>query len=265
MNFNLLKQSLSDRKLSLSVYAASVALYGIIILAIWPSIQTSGISELWDRYPESLRKVFGATINFTEFDGFITLEYLGQMWVIIMAAFVIGVATSSLAGEIEKGSMELLLSQPVSRRSIVVSRHFYMSIMLIALIAATMLPLMIGAPLVDGELSNTGVAAVSLLAFLFYEAIGSIAFFFSAIASSRGRALFAALGILIGSYALDLLSKFNEFIDNFHFLSLFYYYDPYRYLNSSSIAWGDLAVMVSITVVSTAAAVVWFERRDIAV
>lgn len=265
MNFNLLKQSLVDRRLSLSIYAASVALYGVLILAIWPSMQTSGISEMWDRYPESIKKAFGATINFAQFDGFITLEYLAQMWVIIMAAFAIGVATASLAGEIEKGTMELLLSQPISRRSIVVTRHIYMSITLIALIAATMLPLMIGAPLVDGELNNKGVAAVSLLAFLFYEAIGSMAFFFSSIASSRGRALFASLGILIASYTLDLLAKFNEFIDNFHFLSLFYYYDPYRYIHDASIAWGDLAVLAAITLICTAAAVTWFERRDIAV
>jgi len=265
MNFNLLKQSLAERRVSLTIYAASVALYGVIILAIWPSMQTSGISEMWDRYPESIKKAFGATINFAQFDGFITLEYLAQMWVIIMAAFAIGVATSSLAGEIEKGSMELLLSQPIARRTIVVTRHFYLSVTLVALIAATMIPLMIGAPLVDGELSNKGVAAVSLLAFLFYEAIGSVTFLFSAIASSRGRALFAALVILIASYTLDLLAKFNEFIDNFHFLSLFYYYDPYRYMHDASIAWGDLAVLAVITLVSTAAAVIWFERRDIAV
>lgn len=265
MNFNLLKQSLADRRVSLLIYAASVALYGIMILAIWPSMQASGISEMWDRYPESIKKAFGATINFGEFDGFIALEYFAQMWVIIMAAFAISLATGALAGEIEKGSMELLLSQPISRRSIVITRHFYFSISLLALIAATMLPLMIGAPLVDGELSNMGVAAVSLLAFLFYGAIGSMAFFFSSISSSRGKALFASLGVLIGSYALDLLSKFNDFIDNFHFLSLFYYYDPYRYLHDASIAWGDLAVLAAIIVVSTGAAVTWFERRDIAV
>src|SRR5665811_1886695 len=159
VNLNLLKQSLADRRLSLLVYASSVALYGIMILAIWPSMRSSGLSEMWDRYPENIKKAFGATINYAEFDGFVTLEYFASMWVIIMAAFAISLATGALAGEIEKGTMELLLSQPIARRSIVITRHFYFSISLLALIGATMLPLMIGAQLVDGELSNTGVAA----------------------------------------------------------------------------------------------------------
>lgn len=265
MNYNLLRQSFAERRVSLLIYAIGVAAYGIMILAIWPSMQNTGITELWDRYPESIKKAFGASINFGTFDGFMTLEYFAQMWVIVMAAYAISVATGSLAGEIEKGTMELLLGQPISRRAIVVTRHLYFSLGLIVLIAATMAPIIIGAPFAGGDISYRGLAALSLQAFLFYGAIGSIAFFFSASFSSRGRALFASLGILIASYALDLLSKFSDFVNHFHRLSLFSYYDPYRYVHDVSFAWGDLAVLAAISVFFTTGAVVWFERRDIAV
>lgn len=265
MNYNLLRQSFAERRVSLLIYAIGVATYSVMILAIWPSMQNTGISELWERYPESIKKAFGASINFATFDGFMTLEYFAQMWVIVMAAYAISVATGSLAGEIEKGTMELLLGQPISRRAIVITRHMHLSLGLIVLIAATLVPIIVGAPVVDGEISYKGLAFLSLQAFLFYAAIGSIAFFFSASFSSRGRALFASLGILIASYALDLLSKFSNFVDHFHRLSLFNYYDPYRYLHDLSFAWGDLAVLTAIVVFFTAAAIVWFERRDIAV
>jgi len=101
--------------------------------------------------------------------------------------------------------------------------------------------------------------------FLFFTAIGSVTFFFSALFSSRGRAIFVSLGIIIFSYALDILAKINDTIGNVHFISIFYYWDPYRYLHDLDFAWVDLAVLAGISIVSTAAAVIWFERRDIAV
>lgn len=265
MNFNLIRRSFVDRRISLSIYAAGVILYSFFILLIWPSLRDSGLSQLWEAYPENLKKAFGAGINFTEFDGYLTIEYLSNMWVILIAVFGIGAASNALSGEIEKGTMELLLAQPVSRRSIVVSRHFYFSLALILLIIATLVPIAIGSPVVGGNINYAGLLAVSLLAFLFFGAIGSYTFLFSSMFNSRGMSIAVATGVIIFSYALDLLSKFNETVDNFHFLSLFNYYDPYRFLHDASLAWGDLAVLAGIIVVCTGGAVIWFQRRDIAV
>lgn len=262
---NLLHRGLTDRRVSLLVYACGLAAYSIFIVAIWSSVKNTQIEQLWNSYPESLRKAFGASINLGTFDGFFTLEFLNQMWPLVLSVFSIGFATASLAGEVEKGTMEMLLAQPVARRTVVTARHLLYSLTLLALIATTLVPVIVGAPIVGGSISYTGLAALSLQAFLFFAAIGSYSFFFAAIFSSRSLAIFVSAGVLIFAYALDIMSKFNDFINHFHFLSLFNYYDPYRYLHDASFAWGDLAVLAGTIVISTAAAVLWFERRDIAV
>lgn len=265
MNVNLIRRGFADKRISLAIYAAGVLLYAVFILAIWPSMETSGLSQIWENYPENLKKAFGATINFASFDGFITLEYLSNMWVIIMAVFAIGTGANALSGEIERGTMELLLAQPITRRSVVVSRHFYFSLALIGLIVAALAPIAVGASLVGGEINYHGLLAVGILAFFFYGAIGSYTFMFSSMFNSRGMSISLASGVIIFAYALDLLSKFNDTVNNFHFLSLFDYYDPYRHLHDASYAWGDIAVLAGIIVVCTGVAVTWFERRDIAV
>ncbi len=264
---NLLVRALLDRRLSLGIYCLGAAAYSIMIIAIWPSMSDdlATLEQLWENYPEGLKAAFGAGVSITTIDGFLTLEYFALMWVIIVAPFAIAVTTGAIAGEIEKGTMELLLSQPLPRRVIALTRLAYLKIGLALIIAATMLPILIGVPLIDEQASFSGILALSLQGYLLFLAIGGIGFLFSSLASDRGRAVFLAVGVLIFSYALDLLSQFSDIVENFHFLSLFNYYDPYRYLSSADIAWGDLAVLLAIAVATDLAATAIFQRRDIAV
>lgn len=268
MNLNVLRRSIADKRLSILVYAIGVAAYAVMILAIWPSLREniSALNDLWQSYPEGIRKAFGGeNMSFATFDGFLSVEYFNQMWVIVMTAFSISIATGAIASEIEKGTMELLLAQPVSRRSLLLTRHLFFELGLLFLIGATLIPIAIGSPLVNGDMNHLGLLAFVVPSFLFFTAIGSSTFFFSVLFNSRGTAIFVSLGIIIISYALDILAKINDTIGNAHFLSIFYYWDPYRYLHDIDFAWGDLAVLVAITLISTAAAVYRFERRDIAV
>lgn len=256
-----------DRRVSLLVYCLGVAAYSLMIIGIWPSMQGNleTLEQLWENYPEGLRAAFGASVSITSFDGFLTLEYFSLMWVIIVAAFSISVSTAAFAGEIEKGTMEMLLSQPVSRPVIAFSRMAYHKIGLVLIIAATMMPVIISVPLMDEELNMTGVLALCLLGFMLFLSIGSIGFFFSSFMNDRGRAIFMVVGVLIFSYALDILAQFNDTVESLNFLSLFNYYDPFRYIHDADIAWGDLAVLLVVSFVCSLAATVIFKRRDVAV
>lgn len=267
ININLLRRSFADRRISLLIYAAGVAAYSLLILAIWPSMSgnLATLEQLWENYPDAIKNMFGANVSITTFDGFLTLEYFSLMWVIIVVAFSISVATSSIAGEIEKGTMELLLSQPITRRATVITRMIFHLAGLVLIILATILPIVALTPLIDAELDYAGVLALCASSLVFYLAFASVAFLVSALLSDRGRAIFISVGILIFSYAIDILASFNETIDRIHFLSFFDYYDPYRYLHDVSFAWGDLVILAALFVVCSIGAVVWFEKRDIAV
>ncbi|MFA6000721.1 MAG: ABC transporter permease subunit [Thermoleophilia bacterium] len=268
MNFNVLRRSIADKRLSILVYAVGVAAYAVMILAIWPSLRenVSTLNQMWESYPEGIRKAFGGeNFTFATFDGFLSVEYFNQMWVIVMTAFSVSIATGAISSEIEKGTMELLLAQPVSRRSLLLTRHLFFELGLLFLIGATLIPIAIGAPVAGGDIDYMGLLAMVVPSFLFFTAIGSFTFFFSVLFNTRGTAIFVSLGIIIISYALDILAKINDTISNVHFLSIFYYWDPYRYLHNLDFAWVDLIILTIIALISTTAAVYRFERRDIAV
>lgn len=267
VNLNMLWRGILDRRLSLTIYCLGVAAYGLMIVAIWPSMQESlgTLEQLYETYPEGLRAAFGVETTITTFDGFLTLEYFSLMWLIIVLPFAITISTGAFAGEIEKGTMELLLAQPIRRSTIALTRMAYLKIGLLLIMAATMIPVMIGGLMVDEQLSVAGLLSLSLLGFLFFLSFGSIGFLVSAMMSDRGRSVFLVVGVLIVSYAIDLLSQFSDFVNNFHFLSLFDYYDPFRYIHDADIAWGDLAVLLGVSIIAFSAATFIFKRRDIAV
>ncbi|MHB1389773.1 MAG: hypothetical protein ACYCXF_00845 [Thermoleophilia bacterium] len=116
-----------------------------------------------------------------------------------------------------------------------------------------------------GELRYLGLLAMVPSSFLFFTAIGSITFFFSAMFNNHGRAIFASLGPVFISYVLDIFAKLYYAVSHINLLSIFYCWDPNRYPHGAYFAWGDLMVLAGISVLTRAAAVVWFERCDIAV
>jgi ABC-2 type transport system permease protein len=267
IDYNMLARSFRDRRISLAIYCLGVAAYSLMIIAIWPSMQGNleTLEQLWENYPEGLKAAFGADVVITSFDGFLTLEYFSLMWIIIVAPFAISVSTAAFSGEIEKGTMELLLSQPISRRLIAFSRMAFLELGLLLIVFATMIPVVIGTPLVDEDIKFAGILSLGLLGFILFLCIGSIGLLFSCLMSDRGRAIFLVVGVLIFSYALDILAQFSDTVEKVHFLSLFDYYDPFRYIHNADVAWGDLAVLGGIMIVADVLATVIFRRRDIAV
>src|SRR5660398_109677 len=78
---------------------------------------------MMDVFTDELMAILGAAgTDFTTLGGFMGVEYLNMFWVFIVAAAVIMFAAGALGGAVDEGTMELTLSQPVSRMEVAVSR-----------------------------------------------------------------------------------------------------------------------------------------------
>src|SRR5680860_1354768 len=89
-----------------------------MIVAFFPLVEANPgyvdmAKEVWS---EELMAAFGgAGLEFTTLGGFLGIEYLSLIWVFILGAAVITFAAGAIGGAVENGTMEVTLSQPVSR------------------------------------------------------------------------------------------------------------------------------------------------------
>jgi ABC-2 type transport system permease protein len=195
----------------------------------------------------------------------VTIGYAHPLLYAFTWTFLLATCTRVLAGEIERGTADLLLGLPLSRAKI------YTSVSLVCLLAG----LPIGGTVLFGTwvgetafsmwepLDLPGLAVVTVNMLALYVAIGSGTLFAASLASRRGPAIAAVLAILLGSFLLSFLGQFWTFFERINFLSILHYYQPLPIIRAESWPWGHLVVLLSIAAAFWLLGLWRFTRRDI--
>ncbi len=217
--------------------------------------------------PELLSGLFGGLFgSLTPLETWMMTLFTHPFVLTLFSVVVISVATRSLAGEVDRGTIDLLLSYPVARWQPVAA---CVVVLLGALLLQTLVlwlsfraGLEIGGIEIPESLGSLRWVAANLMAL--FCAVSGVALFFSATASDYGRALGRGLGFVIVSFLLNLLANLWSRIELLDVLSVFHYYRPQPIVEQGGPMVGDLAVLSLLTLVGWVGALVAFSRRDIA-
>jgi len=269
-----LRLFLSNLKLSrwgLIAWAGIIFLYGVLTMYLYPTMAESNIDILGylNSLPEAMKVAFGYEgVDFTTFnltpEAFATLEFL-VLWPLLIGIYGI-FASIGIAREAERGTLDLLLAQPVKRYKVLISKFsvFVFAALLIAV--ASLLGLVLGTAIINESVNTASLALVLVEAFLFVLALASIALLCSTIFLEPRKSLLAAGVFMAGSYILNfivpILSDSFSWLRN---LSLFSYYQPNEVVSSASLNGTAVAVYTAVAIVCFIAALVVFQRRDLTV
>ena len=261
-------RSLKDKKITLLVLCLVGIGFVFMYSAIFPSIksQSDTFNELLKAYPMDVMKAMGIdSLDMSTLQSFLCMEYFSLLWPILAIMVGVTFAGYSLAGEIEAGTMPLLLSLPLSRQKIFWGK-FLATVMAIAIftVATTWVVWPIGA-IFGAKIPLGNLAWLSLFAFLFCLTVAGVATFFSAIFNEKGRAYFISTGIFLLMYVASAVAALKEQFSDLRFVSLFSYFKAtsilvYGQINTQ-IYWFTLIV----TFVLVMAACAWFTRKNISV
>lgn len=107
-------KSLRDQRRGLLGWSIGVVLIVLLESAIWPTFSDmSGMQDFLKNYPEAMRKLFNLD-QFTTGTGFLNAELFTFMLPILFLVFAIGRGARGVAGEEERGTLEVLLLNGVS-------------------------------------------------------------------------------------------------------------------------------------------------------
>ena len=193
----------------------------------------------------------GSNINFNKPSDFLAVQMLHPVVMVLACLWGIGRAAGAISGEIEKGTMELLLSQPVPRDRLIFA-HLLVDLLVIPLLctanlAGTQFGLWaVGDFVVDySVISKAGLpgvdpnrarevlavsakdqwgAAVALMSLMF--AISGITMLISACGRSRWRVIGWAVLVIMVMFIVNVLGQLWTDIGFLRPLSVFYYYQP---------------------------------------
>ncbi|MXW23575.1 MAG: ABC transporter permease subunit, partial [Chloroflexi bacterium] len=172
---------------------------------------------------------FGEIDDFSDPRQFFQVEFF--TWSpVLMTVFAIIVGGALLAREEGAGTLELLLSQPLTRRSLFLGKAVGVVIAVVALLLLAGAGFLLTAPWVDlkGEVAvgELVVAPLSLLPFTWFALAATM--LTATLTPTRGRAwaLMAAAAFL--AYALHIASGLVSSIEGLRYVTPYYYSDAQR-------------------------------------
>jgi ABC-2 type transport system permease protein len=254
---NVFTKTTRDRWKGTAIGAATVALLFFLGMASYRSIDLAVYTDLPD--------AFRSLMNIPKDADVASLAYgaiYGSYGALTLAALALSMGSASIAGEERKGTLGLLLGNPKSRTTVLLSKAA--SLVLLTGLGAFVLW---GAGRLAPVMLDIDVTGMKVGAFLFHMFVTAVFFGFLAMAigawtGSSGLASGTTAGVMVVSFfaagLLPLVGGLESAAKAF----------PWYYFNGSlpvinGVEWGHIGVLLTGCVLFAVAAVIGVNRRDL--
>lgn len=262
---NVFTKSMRDLRRSLLWWSIGLAGLVATMMAVYPSVRDNPeLNRLVQDYPEALKAfiAFGGSVDYVSGAGYLGSELFSFMVPLLLAIAAIGSGAAAIAGEEERGTLELLLSQPVTRRRVAVEKLAATIAEVGTLSAVLWLALWAGVALTGMEISSWEALSASLTAGALALTFGAIAFLVGAATGRKALAIGLAAAVAVASYLVNALAALVNELEPLQKFSPFYHYaigDPLR----QGIAPAHAGVLIGVAAVAAVAGIAAFDRRDL--
>ncbi len=240
---------------------------GLVALTILYSISYRSIAGVKaaavNDYPASLKQALNLQ-DLTSPAGYLGSTAFGIPLLLLTTIFVIGFATTAIAGEEESGALDLMLAYPVGRSSVVLARMAVMmgALTTMGIVLDVVLFLLRGPTGLD--VGSAELVATTVTWLFMGCCLGSIGLFLSAVLGRRSLTLGVSAAGALFAY---LAGSFLPLVDGLRWIRLlspYYWFDEGNPL-SNGLQPGNCALLLAATVVFSFLAAAALNRRDIRV
>jgi len=263
---NVFLKSLRDLRRSFAWWTVGLAGYVALIASVYPTVRDNpDLEKLVESYPEALKAfvAFGGQFDFTSAAGYLGSELFSFMMPALFLVAAVGHGAGTLAGEEERGTIDLLLSSPLSRTRVALEKLAAMCVELAALGVVLWLALWVGARAFSMEVSVAHLASATALLVVLALAYGAIAFMVAAATGRKTLAIGLTVALAVGAYLVNSLASLVEVLEPFQKATPFYHYAVADPLRQGLDPWHTL-FLIAVGAVATAGGVLLFDRRDLA-
>lgn len=173
-----------------------------------------GILTILNTFPKGLLKVIGAEqIDLTTPLGMLSLGYIHPLPWLAVLTWIVGQASESISGEIERGTLDLVLAQPISRKKVFLTRMLVVCTGLGLIGMAMWLGTVLGLHTFikpSERPSSWPFWRAGVTVFWIGWCVAGYAFFFSSLARTRMHAISAAVALTVLQELFNVVGSFWE-------------------------------------------------------
>lgn len=262
---NLIKQTIRNQWRSYIFLCGLLVLFSLLNIWVIGIMNTNdAMNHLIKQMPSIFKSMIGADdVRHLTNQHFILLTYTHPFPLVIILSFSIGLASRALAGEIETGTMELLLSRAITRSQIVISIILILVLGTFFMTLAVYFGLSLGAHRFDILYPPMIFHRIWLNFYLFHLALAAISLGISSLCSERSRVISSVVGLLLVMFFMDFFSRSIDALEILKYATIFTCFGPMRILMTRALNWHHLTILGAVILLGFGFSLLYFRRRDI--
>ncbi len=243
------------------ILTGSFIVVSMFFLAVFPAMQ-EGAAAIEEAFPEYLFGLMGFEELHT-IEGFLGGYIYPLIWVVFGGIYFAYISAGMIAGDIQTRRMDLTLSNPVSRESVLLQKVASLWVPIAVLNLGLGIALFAGVRLVGETIDPVVLGLVHLLSVPYLLVCAGLGIVLSVVVDRVETAQVTAIGLV---FMLWLVEGLSEMSPDFEWIGTF---TPHRYYDSTEIlvheefAFTDAGILLATFLVLAGIAAVVFVRRDI--
>ncbi len=264
MNGPLFGRTLAANRVRMLACALGLLVWGAILPVMYATFAKDvaaimGTNPLFEQFSR-----FGGGDLFS-LDGAIALGFIHPFTLLLMGIMAIGYPAIAIAGERQRGTLEVILARPISRRAmyatVYVAGLLFLGILLAVLLGANVASAMVMG--VGDEVAMDRIPVLWLSGWLLFVAFMSVGFAASVSFDRMPPALGVPLVFLLVNYLADAIGSLWPDASWLRDWSMFHLVKAQDVLDGSA-ALSDLALLAAIAAIAVVYAIIVFPKRDLA-
>ena len=261
MQTDLARLDIGSRRRSLIGYAGGMALYTLVVVALYPAFKNSTSLDTLVHNDATAAALFGITGRISTSAGWLNANIYANFLPLIMLLLTVGYGAAAIAGQHEDGTLCLLATLPVRRATLAIDKAAAMAGQTAILAVVVGVCVMLGRSF-QLRVSFSDVVATTAATALMAVDFGLITLAVGARTGSRGTALGVGAGLAAGSYLISSLAPVAGWIRPERYVSLFYWSVANSQI-TDGVSIADYGVLVLVAVAALYLAVNAFGKLDI--
>ena len=204
----------------------------------------------------------GRDMDFLDIRGFMTI-YVGSYLSLMVGLYAAYLGVTVVSRDVERKSMDIILSNPVSRRRLVIERVAAMSLMMLFLLLLLLGTVLASVDSVGQEVDFRAVASTFLLAWPLLMVILAWSALISVVFNDMKMGIGISLGVTTFLYILSFASFITESLEYLNTITPFGYYKFADTFYGEWSAWGDLVVLVVLFAILLFLSLELFQRKEL--
>ena len=236
----------------------------VMYSGMYPAFKDTMTEMMESEFAESF-SAFRGSEDMATYVGFINLELYQIFWILILGILVGFIAASLISKEIEAKTIDILMSNPISRKQIVFEKFLGLIPCLLIVNFGTMLAVYGITVAINEELNFGYLFMTHITSIPYFLAIISIGLLISVIINEKMKASIIMIAIIVGMFVFESISLMIPDYEAIGSISITHYFNPYDTLKFGHVNVAGVLVLISVITVCLVISMIYFEHRDIAV